>query len=50
MQVGKILSGITVRGEGVGAAGDMRLLLNETLIGTNELQSDQMYCFLWPGN
>ena len=32
MQVGKILSGITVRGEGVGAAGDMRLLLNETLI------------------
>ena len=32
MQVGKILFGITVRGEGVGAAGDMKLLLNETLI------------------
>ena len=36
MQVGKFFSGITVKGEGIGAAGDKRLLLIETFIGTNE--------------
>ena len=33
IQVGKLISWITVRGEGGGVAGDKRLLVNETLIG-----------------